>query len=171
MSLEGVNVWKVSEGELTNSPVLSSFCSLNIDAEYVFISLNTIFILNIYDSRWSLFCYYPPFLYIFLNQVFYTCNIWLINKFISLFILYNSSMGMNQHKSYFATSYHGDIANQLYQYTFKERMSMNQHKLHTRVILLLHFVFRDFNHSREGGSESAIFNQEVTTIVPNKGVQ
>ena len=88
----------------------------------------------------------PLFLYIFLNHVFYMFSI-PINKFISLFILYNSSMGMNQHKSYFATSYHGDIANQLYQYTFKERMSMNQHKLHIRVILSLHFVFRDFNHS------------------------
>ena len=48
MSAEDVHVWKVSEGESTNSPMLSSFHSLNIDAEYVFISLNTIFILNIY---------------------------------------------------------------------------------------------------------------------------
>ena len=47
MSAEGACVWKVGEGELTNPPVLSSLCSLNIDAEYVFISLNTIIILNI----------------------------------------------------------------------------------------------------------------------------
>ena len=42
MSAEGVHVWKVSEGELTSSPMLSSFHSLNIDAEYVFVFLNTI---------------------------------------------------------------------------------------------------------------------------------
>ena len=46
MSAEGAHVWKVGEGEPANQPVLSSFCSLNIDAEYVFISLNTIIILN-----------------------------------------------------------------------------------------------------------------------------
>ena len=46
MSAGGAHVWKVSEGELTNPPMLSSLCSLNIDAEYVFISLNTIIILN-----------------------------------------------------------------------------------------------------------------------------
>ena len=33
------------------------------------------------------------------------------------------------------------------------------------------FIFRDFNHSHEGGSESSISNQEVTIIVPNKRVQ
>ena len=33
------------------------------------------------------------------------------------------------------------------------------------------FIFRDFNCSHEGGSESAISNQEVTIIVPNKRVQ
>ena len=33
------------------------------------------------------------------------------------------------------------------------------------------FIFRDFNHSHEGGSKSAISNQEVTIIVPNKRVQ
>ena len=48
-------------------------------------------------------------------------------------------MGMNQHESYFATSYQDDIANQLYQHTFKERMGMNWHELHTRSILSLHF--------------------------------
>ena len=46
MSAEGAHVWKVGEGELTNPPVLSSPHSLNIDAEYVFISLNIIIILN-----------------------------------------------------------------------------------------------------------------------------
>ena len=35
MSARGAHVWKVSEGELTNPPVLSSLCSLNIDTEYV----------------------------------------------------------------------------------------------------------------------------------------
>ena len=47
MSARGVHVLKVSEGELTNPPVLSSLHSLNIDAEYVFFSLNTTIILNI----------------------------------------------------------------------------------------------------------------------------
>ena len=47
MSAEGACVWKVGEGELINPPVLSSPCSLSIDAEYVFISLNSIIILNI----------------------------------------------------------------------------------------------------------------------------
>ena len=47
MSAEGARVWKVGEGESTNLPVLSSPHFLNIDAEYVFISLNSIIILNI----------------------------------------------------------------------------------------------------------------------------
>ena len=47
MSAEGAHVWKMSEGESTNSPVLSSLCSPNIDAEYVFIFLSTIIILDI----------------------------------------------------------------------------------------------------------------------------
>ena len=47
LSAGGAHVWKVGEGELTNPPVLSSLHSLNIDAEHVFISLNTIIILNI----------------------------------------------------------------------------------------------------------------------------
>ena len=38
---------KLSGGELINSPVLDSLCSLNIDAEYVFLFLNIIIILNI----------------------------------------------------------------------------------------------------------------------------
>ena len=46
MSARGAHVWKVSEGELTNPPVLSSLHSLNIDAKYVFF-LNTTIILNI----------------------------------------------------------------------------------------------------------------------------
>ena len=37
MSAESTHVQKTSEGESTNSPVLSSPCSPNIDAEYVFI--------------------------------------------------------------------------------------------------------------------------------------
>ena len=47
MSAKGAYVWRVSESELTNPPMLSSLHSLNIDADYVFISLNTIVILNI----------------------------------------------------------------------------------------------------------------------------
>ena len=46
MSAEGACVWKVSEGESTYAPVLGSPCFLNIDAKYVFISLNIIIILN-----------------------------------------------------------------------------------------------------------------------------
>ena len=38
---------KLGGGELINSPVLASLCSLNIDAKYVFIFLNIIIILNI----------------------------------------------------------------------------------------------------------------------------
>ena len=47
MSARGTHALKLSEGEFINSPVLGSLCSLNIDAEYVFISLNIIIILNI----------------------------------------------------------------------------------------------------------------------------
>ena len=47
MSAGGAHALKLSEGELTNPPVLGSLCSLNIDAEYVFISLNITIILNI----------------------------------------------------------------------------------------------------------------------------
>ena len=47
MSAEGAHVWKMGEGELTNPPMLSSLHSLSIDAEYVFIALDTIIILNI----------------------------------------------------------------------------------------------------------------------------
>ena len=47
MSARDACVLEVSEGELTYPPVLSSLHSLNIDAEYVFISLNTTIILNI----------------------------------------------------------------------------------------------------------------------------
>ena len=57
MSAGGAHVWKVSEGELTNPPMLSSLCSLNIDAKYVFISLNTIIILEYYvvDGHYFVF--------------------------------------------------------------------------------------------------------------------
>ena len=47
MSAGDARVLKLSEGELTNPPVLSSLHSLNIDTEYVFISLNMTIILNI----------------------------------------------------------------------------------------------------------------------------
>ena len=81
-------------------------------------------------------------------------------------------MGMNWHKSYFATSYHDDTANQLYQYTFKGSMGTNQHELYTRLIFTHYiFTFRDCNHSHEGGSESAISNQGDTIIVSNKRFQ
>ena len=50
-------------------------------------------------------------------------------------------MGTNRHKSYFAASYHDNIADELYQYTFKERMGMNRHESYTRSILSLHFYF------------------------------
>ena len=36
ISARGAHVWKVSEGELTNPPMLSSLHSLNIDTEYGF---------------------------------------------------------------------------------------------------------------------------------------
>ena len=45
MSAEGAHVQKMSERESTNSPVLSSLHSSNIDAEYVFF-LSTIIILD-----------------------------------------------------------------------------------------------------------------------------
>ena len=77
-------------------------------------------------------------------------------------------MGMNQHESHLATSYQDDTANQFYQHTFKGRMGMNRHKLYTRSILPLYFIFRDSNCSHEGGSKSVISNQEVTITVPNK---
>ena len=138
MSAGGACVWKVSKGELTNPPVLSSLFSLNIDAEYVFIfKYNYYFEYYIVDGHFFFF-----FFCVFsLNQVFYTCN---ICKLIFLFFLYNSSMGTNQHESYFATSYHDDNASQLYQHTFKERMGKNWHESYIRPILSLHFYFQRF---------------------------
>ena len=47
MSARDTCALKLSGGELINSPVLDSLHSLNIDAEYVFIFLNIIIILNI----------------------------------------------------------------------------------------------------------------------------
>ena len=47
MSVRDTCALKLSGGELINSPVLDSLCSLNIDAEYVFIFLDTIIVLNI----------------------------------------------------------------------------------------------------------------------------
>ena len=47
MSAGSAQVWKVSEGELTNPPMLGNLHSSNIDAKYVFIFLSTIIILNI----------------------------------------------------------------------------------------------------------------------------
>ena len=47
MSARDTCALKLSWGELINSPVLDSLCSLNIDAEYVFLFLNIIIILNI----------------------------------------------------------------------------------------------------------------------------
>ena len=47
MSAEDTHALKLGGGELINSPVLDSLCSLNIDAEYVFVFLNIIIILNI----------------------------------------------------------------------------------------------------------------------------
>ena len=38
---------KLGGGGLINSPVLDSLCSLNIGAEYVFVFLNIIIILNV----------------------------------------------------------------------------------------------------------------------------
>ena len=39
MSSEDTHALELSGGELINSPVLDSLCSLNIDAEYVFLFL------------------------------------------------------------------------------------------------------------------------------------
>ena len=47
MSAEGAHVWKVGEGESMNPPMLGGPCSSNIDAEYVFVSLNSIIVWNI----------------------------------------------------------------------------------------------------------------------------
>ena len=49
MSAKCAHVQKTSEGESTNSPVLSSLCSPHIDAKYVFIIIffSTIIILDI----------------------------------------------------------------------------------------------------------------------------
>ena len=52
-------------------------------------------------------------------------------------------MGMNQHESYFATSYHDDTANQLYQHTFKGRMGTNQHESYTRSNFTIRFLFSE----------------------------
>ena len=47
VSASDTHALKLSGGELINSPVLDSLCSLNIDTEYVFIFLNRIIILYI----------------------------------------------------------------------------------------------------------------------------
>ena len=47
MSARDIHALKLGGGELINSPVLDSLHSLNIDAEYVFVFLNIIIILNV----------------------------------------------------------------------------------------------------------------------------
>ena len=47
MSARDTHALRLGAGELINSPVLDSLCSLNIDTNYVFIFLNIIIILNI----------------------------------------------------------------------------------------------------------------------------
>ena len=47
MNAGDTHALKLGGGELINLPVLDSLHSLNIDAEYVFIFLNIIIILNI----------------------------------------------------------------------------------------------------------------------------
>ena len=47
MSARDTCALKLSGGELINLPVLDSLCSLNINAEYVFVFLNIIIILKI----------------------------------------------------------------------------------------------------------------------------
>ena len=56
---------------------------------------------------------------------------------------YDSHMGTNWHKSYFATLYCGDNANQSYQHTFEERMGMNWHKSYIKPILTIIFLFSE----------------------------
>ena len=81
MSAEGACVWKVSEGELTNPPMLSSLCSSNIDTEYVFISFkcNYYFECYVVDGHHFVIIIIIIIIIIFtcilLNQVFYTCDI------------------------------------------------------------------------------------------------
>ena len=55
------------------------------------------------------------------------------------FYFYDSFVGMTWHKSYFATLYHDDNANQSYQHTFEGRMGMNRHESYIRPILSLYF--------------------------------
>ena len=47
MSARDTRALKLGGGELIDSPVLDSLCSLNIDAKYGSISLNLIIIVNI----------------------------------------------------------------------------------------------------------------------------
>ena len=56
---------------------------------------------------------------------------------------YDSLVGMNWHESYFATLYHSDNANQLYQHTFEERMDMNQHESCIKPIFIIIFLFSE----------------------------
>ena len=62
----------------------------------------------------------------------YILNVLLITElFHYLIILF---VGMNWHKSYFATLCHGDNANQSYLHTFEGRMGMNWQKSYIRLI-------------------------------------
>ena len=88
------------------------------------------------------------------------------------FNLYNSLVGTNWHESYFATLYHDDNANQLYQQTFEERMGTNQHESYIKPIFIIIFLFSEVpvivvrvvvSHQLQ--------TPEVTTLVPNKRVQ
>ena len=67
---------------------------------------------------------------------------WLI-IYIYIYILCDSFVDMNWHKSYFATLYNGDNANQSYQYTFKEGMGMNQHELYIKLIFIIISLFSE----------------------------
>ena len=68
MSAEGVRVWKVGEGELTNPPALSSPCSLHIDAKYVLISLNIITILKMVEGHYLVIVSIIIILFYFMNS-------------------------------------------------------------------------------------------------------
>ena len=56
MSTRNTHALKLGGGGLINSPVLDSLCSLDIGAEYVFVFLNIIVILNVIQRIVTFMC-------------------------------------------------------------------------------------------------------------------
>ena len=75
--------------------------------------------------------------------MYFVCDIKPISKPIVSCILYNSSLGMNQHESHSTTSFHDVTTTLVHLYILKERVGMNWHESHTKTILIVPFLLSE----------------------------